>query len=63
MRGEERIAPPLEHSTAVTSAHDRLRRRLGRVGVWTFAFDARPARTIAGDVRAIEAMGFPSLWI
>jgi probable F420-dependent oxidoreductase len=45
------------------SEHDAVRARLGRVGVWTFAFDARPAAQVASDVRAIEALGYPSLWI
>jgi probable F420-dependent oxidoreductase len=43
--------------------HDAVRRVLGRVGVWTFAFDARSAAQIADDSRAIEALGFPSLWV
>jgi probable F420-dependent oxidoreductase len=45
------------------SEHDAVRRVLGRVGVWTFAFDARPMTEIADDARAIEALGFPSLWV
>ena len=40
--------------------HDAVRSRLGRVGAWTFAFDARPAEQVAIDARAI---GYPSLWI
>jgi probable F420-dependent oxidoreductase len=43
--------------------HDALRGVLGRVGVWTFAFDARPARQIGEDARAIEGLGFLSLWV
>lgn len=43
--------------------HDAVRHALGRVGVWTFGFDDRPAARVAGDVRAIEAMGYPALWI
>src|SRR5262245_60624937 len=43
--------------------HEALRRRLGRVGVWTFGFDGRPASAMASDVRAIEAAGYPALWI
>ena len=43
--------------------HDALRRALGRVGVWTFAFDARPMVQIAEDARAIEALGYRSLWV
>jgi probable F420-dependent oxidoreductase len=47
----------------MTARHDVLRRRLGRVGVWTFVFDSRPAAQIAVDARAIEALGFPALWV
>src|SRR6266540_2266928 len=43
--------------------HDALRRVLGRVGVWTFAFDARRAAQVRADARAIEELGFPSLWV
>jgi probable F420-dependent oxidoreductase len=47
----------------VTEVHDALRRTLGRVGAWTFTFDGRAPDVLADDVRAIEAMGFPTLWI
>jgi len=47
----------------VGEAHETLRRRLGRVGVWTFGFDGRPASAMARDVRAIEAAGYPAVWI
>ena len=47
----------------MSEAHDRLRERLGRVGVWTFAFDARPWSQVEVDVRAIESLGFPALWV
>ena len=47
----------------MSHAHDVLRERLGRVGVWTFAFDARPWSQVAIDVAAIEALGFPALWV
>ncbi len=43
--------------------HDALRRVLGRVGVWTFAFDARNAAQVAEDARSIESLGFPALWV
>jgi probable F420-dependent oxidoreductase len=43
--------------------HDALRRVLGRIGVWTFAFDARPAAQVRKDARAIESLGFPALWV
>jgi probable F420-dependent oxidoreductase len=47
----------------VTEKHDALRRMLGRVGAWTFGLDGRAPAAIGADVRAIEAMGFPVLWI
>ena len=47
----------------MSDAHDRLRQRLGRVGVWTFAFDSRPWSRVAVDVHAIESLGFPALWV
>ncbi|HEX6399443.1 MAG TPA: TIGR03620 family F420-dependent LLM class oxidoreductase, partial [Actinomycetota bacterium] len=45
------------------SEHDAVRARLGRVGVWTFAFDALPAGTVREAVGEIERMGYPSLWV
>ena len=45
------------------AGHDAVRERLGRVGAWTFAFDARPAEQVAVDARAIETLGYPALWI
>jgi probable F420-dependent oxidoreductase len=47
----------------VGTEHEALRRRLGRVGVWTFAFDARPMAQVAVDVAEIESIGFPAIWI
>jgi probable F420-dependent oxidoreductase len=47
----------------VTAEHDALRRTLGRVGAWTFSFDGKSPEGIASDARAIEALGFPVLWI
>ena len=43
--------------------HDAVRRALGSVGAWTFGFDGRAAVAVADDVRAIEAAGYPALWI
>ncbi len=43
--------------------HDAVRSRLGRVGAWTFAFDARAAEQVAIDARGIETLGYPALWI
>jgi probable F420-dependent oxidoreductase len=45
------------------SAHEATRRRLGRVGAWTFGFDGRAPASISTDVRAIEEAGYPALWI
>jgi probable F420-dependent oxidoreductase len=43
--------------------HDAVRERLGRVGVWTFAFDAMPAVEVRGTVAEIERLGYPSVWV
>jgi probable F420-dependent oxidoreductase len=43
--------------------HDSVRARLGRVGVWTFAFDALPAAAIREAAADIERMGFSGLWV
>ena len=43
--------------------HEAVRARLGRVGAWTFAFDALPAARVREDAAAIEAMGYPALWV
>jgi probable F420-dependent oxidoreductase len=47
----------------MSAEQDALRKALGRVGAWTFTFDELPADRIAGDVRAIEEMGYSALWI
>lgn len=43
--------------------HDAVRARLGPVGVWTFAFDSLPADDVRRAARAIEALGYRSLWV
>ena len=43
--------------------HDAVRAGLGRVGVWTFAFDALPAGDVREAVAAIETLGYPALWV
>jgi probable F420-dependent oxidoreductase len=43
--------------------HDSVRARLGRVGVWTFAFDGLPAAAIREAAADIERMGFSGLWV
>lgn len=43
--------------------HEAVRARLGRVGVWTFAFDALPAAKVREDAAEIEGMGYPALWV
>ena len=40
-----------------------MRARLGRVGVWTFAFDALGAADVREAVADIEGMGYPSVWV
>ena len=43
--------------------HDAVRARLGRVGVWTFAFDALEAADVREAVAEIEGLGYPSVWV
>src|SRR5437764_8083431 len=43
--------------------HDALRRSLGRVGAWTFPFDAMGAPAIRDAALRIEVMGYTALWI
>jgi probable F420-dependent oxidoreductase len=43
--------------------HEAVRARLGRVGVWTFAFDALPADDVRDAAAAIETLGYPALWV
>jgi probable F420-dependent oxidoreductase len=45
------------------SDHDVVRARLGRVGVWSFAFDAIRARDARDAAAAIERVGFSALWV
>jgi probable F420-dependent oxidoreductase len=42
---------------------DALRSRLGRVGVWTFAFDTMPVADVRAAAVGIEELGFPALWV
>ena len=37
-------------------------RRLGKVGVWTFAFDHQPIATIRVAAQRLEALGYGALW-
>jgi probable F420-dependent oxidoreductase len=43
--------------------HEAVRARLGRVGVWTFAFDALRAADVRDAAATIEALGYPTLWV
>jgi probable F420-dependent oxidoreductase len=43
--------------------HEAVRGRLGRVGVWSFAFDALRAAAVRDAAAAIEALGYPALWV
>ena len=43
--------------------HEAVRARLGRVGVWTFAFDAIRATDVRAAVAEIEGLGFPAVWV
>lgn len=47
----------------MSAAHDVLRKQLGKVGVWTFAFDSLSAADIATVAGAVEELGYPSLWV
>ena len=47
----------------MTSEHDALRERLGTVGAWTFAFDARPAEEVRSDVGELEGLGYAAIWV
>jgi probable F420-dependent oxidoreductase len=47
----------------MSSAHDALRQRLGRVGAWTFGLDGRSPAAARNDAAAIEQSGYPALWI
>lgn len=40
-----------------------MRARLGRVGVWTFAFDSLLAPDVRDGVVAIESLGYPAIWV
>jgi probable F420-dependent oxidoreductase len=47
----------------VGTEHEAVRARLGRVGVWTFAFDAVPAVAIRQAAGDLERLGYPALWV
>jgi probable F420-dependent oxidoreductase len=42
---------------------EAVRARLGRVGVWTFAFDTLRAADVRGAAAAIESLGYPAIWV
>ena len=43
--------------------HEAVRARLGRVGAWTFAFDALQAGDVRDAAAAIESLGYSALWV
>jgi probable F420-dependent oxidoreductase len=43
--------------------HDVVRERLGRVGMWTFAFDGLPVSQVRADAAAVESLGYETLWV
>ncbi len=49
-------------SSAMKEERDALRAALGRVGVWSFAFEAVTASEERDAVAEIEALGFPAIW-
>ncbi|MFI7638384.1 TIGR03620 family F420-dependent LLM class oxidoreductase [Nonomuraea sp. NPDC049400] len=46
----------------MTSTHKDGGPRLGRVGVWTFAFDGRPVGELRDAAAEIEELGYGALW-
>ena len=47
----------------MSERHDRLRDRLGRVGIWSFALQANPASVERATIGAYEALGYRTTWI
>ena len=47
----------------MSGEHEAVRAALGRVGAWTFAFDARSAEQIGIDARALESLGYEAVWV
>jgi probable F420-dependent oxidoreductase len=43
--------------------HDAVRARLGRIGVWTFAFDSLRAVDVRESVAEIEGLGYTAVWV
>ncbi|WP_431904214.1 TIGR03620 family F420-dependent LLM class oxidoreductase [Nonomuraea sp. bgisy101] len=46
----------------MTSTHKGGGPRLGRVGIWTFAFDGRPAGEVRDAAAEIEELGYGTVW-
>jgi len=47
----------------MATVHDELRRQLGTVGAWTFAFDAQPVADVRAGASALEELGYSALWV
>ena len=47
----------------MATVHDELRRQLGTVGAWTFAFDAQPVADVRAGASALEELGYGALWV
>ena len=47
----------------MSTEHEAVRARLGRVGVWSFAFDAIPAAAVRQAAAEIERLGYAALWV
>jgi probable F420-dependent oxidoreductase len=47
----------------VGAEHEAVRARLGRVGVWSFAFDAIPAAAVREAAADIERLRYAALWV
>ncbi|MGW4378709.1 TIGR03620 family F420-dependent LLM class oxidoreductase [Kitasatospora sp. NPDC004531] len=41
---------------------DQLRRTLGRIGLWTFAFEQQPAAAVRDAAAEIDELGYGALW-
>jgi probable F420-dependent oxidoreductase len=51
------------YASGVTGDHDALRRSLGRLGAWTFAFDGIPASRVRTEAAQLETLGYSALWV
>ena len=50
------------YTRPMTDRRDLLRARLGRVGVWSFALQTKPARAAQSAIAAYQAAGYSAAW-